>query len=359
VPFGYLNENGYVTKDPLNFDKIQKAWELMATGGKSLAEIAKIMNDLGLRQNKKGVIYPLARQSFHHIFRNKFYMGILTSERYPEEVKGQHPPMVTEQQFYRVQAILDGRNVNIATPLAKKNKDNTEFPLRRVMHCGKCGTVFTGAWTKGRNDKYQYYFCRNRCGASSVPVEEVHKKLLELLEFVTPTEDCLRLFIALLRRTYLKRISQLQKKKDEADAQLTKLYALRQSLIEKNLTGIYSDEIFREQNKLLEEKITVLHVTKSDSLLRKYNLEEIIAFIKEYFEDLGKTYTNSNLTLKKILLGSIFASKLTWNYPGISNQEISPLFQYVRQFENNAVGSGEPGGIRTRDQELKRLLLYR
>lgn len=349
VPLGYINENGYVTKDPQTFDNMQKAWELMATGNKTLAEMARIMNQWGLRHTLKGKEYSLRRQTLQRFFRNKFYLGILTSTKYSEEVRGQHPPMVTEQQFYRVQAILDGRNTNIATPLAKKNKENTDFPLRRVMNCGKCGTVFTGAWTKGRNNRYAYYFCRDRCGAKSVAVEDVHKKLIKLLEEVTPTDECLKLFIALLRRTYIKRLSIIQKKKDEADAELTKLYALRQALIEKNLNGIYSDEIFREQNKLLEEKITILQVAKSDVLLKKYNLEDIIAFIKEYFENLGTTYINSNLTLQKILLGSIFTSKLHWSYPGISNHEISPLYQYIRQFDTEGVPFGDPNRIRTDD----------
>lgn len=355
VPFGYLNQNGYVTKDPQTFDKLQQAWELMATGSKTLAEMAKIMNDLGLRITLKGKENLIVKQTVNRIFRNKFYMGILTSTKSPEEIRGQHPPMVTEQQFYRIQAILDGRNTNIATPLAKKNKDNTDFPLRRVMTCGKCGMVFTGAWSKGKTSRYAYYFCRDRCGASSVAVGDVHKKLIELLEEVTPTEECLKLFIALLRRTYIKRLSQLQKKKDEADTELTKLYALRQALIEKNLSGIYSDEIFREQNKFLEEKITALQVAKSDVLLRKYNLEDIISFIKEYFENLGQTYTNSNLTLQKILLSSIFASKLSWSYPGISNTTISPLYQYIRSLNDTSVAFGDPSGNRTRDLQDENL----
>jgi len=72
-------------------------------------------------------------------------MGILTSSRYPEEVRGQHTPMVTTEQFYRVQAILDGRNTNIAVPIARRNKENEKFPLRRIFRCNKCNTVLTGA----------------------------------------------------------------------------------------------------------------------------------------------------------------------------------------------------------------------
>jgi hypothetical protein len=42
--------------------------------------------------------------------------------------------MITEEQFYQIQAILDGRNVNISKPLAKKNRDNPEFPRCRLAH---------------------------------------------------------------------------------------------------------------------------------------------------------------------------------------------------------------------------------
>jgi len=347
VPLGYLNENGYGTKDPKTFEKMKDAWELMATGTKSLEEMAKIMNGHGLYEELKGKRYPMRRQTVNRIFRNKFYMGILISKRYPEEVRGQHTPMITEELFYRVQSILDGRNTNITAPLAKRNKDNSDFPLRRVVRCGRCGMVLTGAWSK--HHRYAYYFCRDRCGAPSIPIKDLNDTLVEILRRVTPTEKCLSLFVAVLRRKYMKRLSNLQKRKEEADGELTKLYALRQSLIEKNLSGVYSDEIFREQNAVLEDKITVAQMTKSDSLIQKYNLESIVGFVKEFFNDLAETYSNSSLTLKKILLSSIFDSKLAWDYPGISNHTISPLYQCIRSFDDGSVPFGDPGGIRTRD----------
>lgn len=349
VPIGYLNENGYATKDPQTFDKIKEAWELMTTGSKSLREIARIMNYWGIRQSLKGKKYSLRPQTVSRLFRNKFYMGVLTSHTYPEEVKGQHPPMITEEQFYRVQAVIDGRCTNISVPLLRKNKDNSDFPLRRALKCGICGTVFTGGWSKGRHSRYAYYFCRNRCGAPSVPVGDAESALITTLEQVTPTEQCLAMFISLLRKKYIKRLGQLQTKKGAADLELTKLYALRQSLIEKNLSGVYSDEIFKEQNAVLEDKIRDEQVLKSDMLIQKYNLEEIIKFAKGYFENLGQTYTNASLTQKRVLLGSIFASKLAWDYPGISNRDISPLYSHIRAFDNASVPFGDPSRIRTGD----------
>ncbi len=152
VPLGYINKGGLAVKDPETWDLYKKAWDLMLTGTKSLREMRNIMRAWGLKIG--------GPQTVHHMFRNKFYMGVLTSKNYPEEVKGQHTPMVTQEQFYTIQAILDGRCVS--KPLMPRNtRDNLGFPLRRIIRCGKCGTPFTGAWSIFH--RYPYYFCRIRC----------------------------------------------------------------------------------------------------------------------------------------------------------------------------------------------------
>ena len=348
-PLGYISQNGYVIKDPKSWDKMKEAWDLMATEKKTLSEIAKIMNAWGLRQTIRRKEYLLRAQTVSRLFRNKFYMGILTSACYPEEVKGQHVPMITEAQFYKVQAIIDGRNTNINIPLVKRNRDNSDFPLRRIVKCGKCGTPFTGAWSKGEHSKHAYYFCRKRCGTPSVKAYEVDIVTVKLLESITPTKECLEAFIALLRKTYYKRVANLQKRKTEADGELKRLQTLRQSLIEKNLNGIYSDEIFREQNKLIEEQITKVQMSKDDAVLSKYNLESIVTFMREKFDNLGKTYQESDLSQVRVLLSSIFPSGLAWSYPGYSNSQISPLFQSIHQLDTSSIPFGDPMGIRTPD----------
>ena len=354
VPLGYLNENGYVIKDPQTFDKLKEAWELMLMGTKSLKEIANIINEWGLGQTFKGIKYPFRAQTANRLFRNKFYMGILTSCKYPEEVQGQHTPMVTAEKFYRVQAILDGRNTNSSSPIARHNKENTEFPLRRIFRCKNCNTVLTGAWSKGRSARYAYYVCRKRCGTPSLRVEAAHNFLTRFMKDISLTDEALKLLISFLRTNYMKRIAILQKRKMSADAELSKLYAMRQTLVEKNLTGVYSDEIFKEQNAVIEEKIKDLQVTKDTSLLNKYTLEETVNFITEKFADLGKTYTESSLEEKKALLGSIFPSGIVWYYPGMSNRDISPLYQAIRDFTNGVIHVGEPA--RTRIEHLCKLL---
>lgn len=347
APIGYKRENGYVTKDPETWDKIKAAWDLMETGTKTLREIAKILHEQKTKEFYHGKPYLMRQQTTSRIFRNKFYMGVVVSKKYGHEVLGQHPPMITEEQFYRVQAVIDGRSTTITVPLARRNKNNPDFPLRRITKCQKCGTPFTGGWSKGKHRRYAYYFCQKRCVTSSIPTEEVHQEMLELLKKITVKPKTMELLIAYLRKTYYQRIGVLQKKRDHADIELKKLYEFRQALIEKNLSGVYSDEVFKEQNKLLEEKIRDIQVTKNDALLSKYNLEAITTFIKGKFSNLVEMYSSLDLEAKRVLLCSIFPLGVLWSYPGYSNTEISPYYQAILALEKDTVAFSAEGGTRT------------
>lgn len=349
APLGYLNQSGYAVKDSETFDTIKKAWDLASTGTKSLREMTLILNDWGIKINVK---------SLHNLFHNKFYAGYMTSRKYPEVVKGQHIPMITEEQFYKVQAILNGRNNNKIIAI-RKSKDSIEFPLRRILHCGRCGTPFTGAWSKGRSNRYGYYFCRARCIPKSVTINDAEVDLKAHLKSVNPTENGLKLFISCLLKTYTTKISTLDKSRKEADREIDKLKALRQVLIDKNLAGLYSDDIFKEQNASIEVRMIAAQSAKDEVLIEQYNIEKVVEFIKKKLSDLALTYETSTLSQIRCLLGSIFLSGLAWDYPGCSNRGFSPIYQAIREFEHKDVSLGDPGGIRTRDQELKRLLLYR
>ncbi|HET8669416.1 MAG TPA: recombinase family protein, partial [Candidatus Saccharimonadales bacterium] len=322
------------------------AWYLMATGTKSLREMAAILNDQGLHDQQKGrKEMPLRPQTLSNIFRNKFYAGKLISKKYGMEVQGQHAPMVTEEMFYRVQAILDGRNRNAAPALARRNQDSEDFPLRRIVKCARCQHSFTAAWSKGKKNRYGYYFCPKRCAAgSSIPVKQVEDTTADLLARISLRPETVKLINAFLRQAYYLRIGALRKKREQADVELQKLQELRQKLIEKNLNGVYSDEIFKEQNKLLEDKIKSIQTAKSDTIIEKYNLEAITDFIQQKFTDLNNTFAASLLKQKRVLMCSIFPQGLSWGYPGYSNTQISPFYRCLMEVEENNVLSGTLSG---------------
>jgi len=348
VPIGYIMENGYALKDK-NFDKMKNAWDLMATGTKSLTEMAQLMNSWGIRKVVSGKEYKLRAQTVDRLFRNKFYIGILTSKTYPDEVKGQHTPMITEEQFYKVQAIIDGRNISNVN-VAKRTRDNSEFPLRRIIRCSKCDSALTGAWTKGRTGKkYAYYFCKSRCGAPSLPVKFVDDSLIDFLKEITPKKSSLDLFLFLLRKTFNKNLAQLRAKSEKAEFEIQQLKALRKTLVQKNLAGIYSDEIYLEQNKDIEDKITTAQIVLNATTFDRYNIDDIETFMREKFKNLGETYRKSNLSERRVLIVSIAPKGLHWQYSGYSKQEIGSLYQAILDIEKTHFAFGDPSGNRTRD----------
>ncbi len=341
-PLGYKFEAGYAVKDPEVWDKMKAAWDLMATGKTSLTEIAKAMNESGLYETHGKKNYKLRRQSTQRIFRLKFYAGVLTSVTYPEEVKGQHIPMITLDQFYKVQAILDGRRVNNMV-LIRRARPNEDFPLRRIVKCGICNTGLTAGWSKGRGGRYAYYRCSSSC-TKSIKISDLEGSVVNLLKEITPTQQCLDLFISWVHKIYHERFARLKQTKDAADGEISNLQETRRQLVEKNLSGVYSDEIFKEQNSIIEDKMIRAQVVKEDSAIEKYSVEKVTSFMRTMLADLGETYKRSDSSQIKVLLGSIFPSGMAWNYNGTLNHQISPIYQAITHFGEVGVSSGAANG---------------
>lgn len=357
-PLGYKFQAGFAVKDPITWDKMKSAWDLMATGTKSTREMAEIMNGWGLRESYSNKEHKLRSQTACRIFRLKFYAGLLTSVTYPEEVKGQHVPMITEEQYYKVQAILDGRNPN-KIALARRTFENKDLPLRRIVKCAKCGWGLTGAFSKGEHGgKYAYYWCSSKCNHKCIPVKTLEDSLIAAMKKVEPTKECLNLFIDHIYRTYFQRASRLNKIRDEAETEIERLKVLRKVLVEKNLAGVYSDEIFKEQSSIIEDKITRAQIVKDDTTMDKYNIEAVTSFIKTMLADLGEAYKRSNIKQLKVLLGSIYPSGIAWDYTGTLNPQISPIYQYIKHFDRLSAPSGAGDGNRTRGLLLGKETFY-
>ena len=342
VPLGYLNKNAYAVKDPATFDIMKRAWDLMATGTKSLREMTEILKELGIKGGRRSnkIEHVLRPQTLNTIFRNKFYAGKIISKKYNLEVQGQHTPMVSEEQFYKVQSILDGRNVNIAAPLARRTLDNPDFPLRRFVKCHFCGSSLTGGWCKGKKKHYAYYFCPKRCKGSNTYNAKIDQATTDQLNSIKLTDKATELLNAWLRQKYYERLSTLQKRRESAEIELKELYEFRQALIEKNISGVYSDEIFKEQNKTVEGKIQAIQITKSDNMIQKYNLEAITTFVKTKLGNITQTYLESSLQQKRVLLCSIFPSGLHWDGKAYLNTVISEFYTPIMALQKVPVQFG-------------------
>lgn len=162
--------------------------------------------------------------------------------------------------------------------------------------------------SKGRTGRYGYYRCSNKCTTKSIRAEKVEDTVTALLKDISPKKESLAYFIARITRTYADRLKNLSQLRTSAEQEVADLKALRKTLVEKNLAGVYSDEVFKEQNDIIEEKMITAPIAKDDGLFEQYDINAISDFVKTRLADLSVTYQKSNNRQVKVLFGSVFPS---------------------------------------------------
>lgn len=115
-----------------------------------------------LEAMRKGL--DCAKANYYVMIRNPFYCGNIFLPAYKDEqeliVKGIHEPIITEDLFEEVQAVMESRRR--AWPVKQNARE--EFPLRGHLICPRCGSKLTGSSSKGNGGKYYYYHCNPKCG---------------------------------------------------------------------------------------------------------------------------------------------------------------------------------------------------
>lgn len=167
APVGYLNtpdrEKGFkiVIKDPKRFPIIRKMWDLILTGAYTPSQVLeKANNEWGLRTVKfhKQGGNPLSRSAVYRLFTNPFYYGWF--EFNGKLYEGKHEPMVTVEEFDRVQVLL-GRK-------GRPRPQTHQFALTGLITCGECGCMITAETktkyypTTKNTAHYTYYHCTRK-----------------------------------------------------------------------------------------------------------------------------------------------------------------------------------------------------
>jgi site-specific DNA recombinase len=260
APIGYLNERETKTivADPERFPLVRRIWELMLTGAYSPRRIWEIAtHDWGLRtkKRKRNGGKPLALSALYYVLTNPFYAGVLTCEG--QTRPGKHPPMVTLDEFERVQELL-GRP-RLARP------QRHEFAFAGMIRCGECGFSVTATDMKNRyGSHYAYYHCGRRrldyrCRQPYVPVRSIEGQIERFLRELAIPDRLHRWLLARLEfslaeqtEDMLARRQSLEKAEEATRRELANLTKLR-------LRELVTDEEFLKERQTLEREGIQLH----------------------------------------------------------------------------------------------------
>lgn len=207
-PVGYLNERleKVIIADPDRFNLVRILWDKMLTGTYSIAQLVEVADkELHLTTPVRGKIggNPIAYSTLCVMFRNRFYTGVLPFKG--QEYPGKHPAMVTEEEFERVQQIIDPSH-------ATRPKEKTlNFQLRNLFNCGECGFAITAEQKQkhikstGETRSYIYYHCTGKSKSikctqpkQHVSENELFRQIKEKLTKFTIDPDFYKLAIEAL-----------------------------------------------------------------------------------------------------------------------------------------------------------------
>ncbi len=126
------------------------------------------------------------------LLRNRVYLGTYT--RFGVKVPGSHPPLVSPEDFRRVQERLQSRVVT------ERRRTVVPFLLSGLVYCARCGNRLIGVsrrqrWTTKDGEEhqaaYRYYQCESRtnqsaCGYNTQRAAELEARVRALLASDSP-----------------------------------------------------------------------------------------------------------------------------------------------------------------------------
>lgn len=360
APIGYLNtpdrEKGYkiIIDDPERQPIVRRIFDMILTGNYTAPQILKIVNkDLNFKTFKRRVEggRPMARSTIYKMLSNPFYYGYF---EYPSKsgnwFKGNHNPIITINEYERVQAIL-GKN---GKPSPKKHI----FAFTGLMRCASCGSSIT-AENKIKRQKngnvhyYIYYHCTKKknpdCLEKSIELKDLKTQVDNILESITIPEEFKNWAIKHLHEirkteseTQYIAFSNKQKELNQTNEQLNSLL-LKYTSAENSDGQLISDSEYKTfKNGLLKRKECLESELndKSKQLDQWLELSEKTFNFARYARN---WFNNGDTNTQRAILACLGSNLLVKD--GKINVELHPVYQIL--FDNKKTTELELCSART------------
>lgn len=273
-------------RDPDLFPIIQEGLKAYAAGHvRSLKELGDLFDALGMARLRARPTPPQLIDRIAGKYLD-FFAGILVNPWTGERHRGQHEPMITEEESQRIRLIRSGR----LTPLVvRRDRFSAEFPLRRTVRCAACGRPLTGAFTKGNGGRYPYYNCGNRgCPrrGKSIPRQLLHSAFRDLLKEITPQPRVMQLFEVRFREAWAKRNAVFERARLQHAHALTELQAKRRRVFEMREDGSYTREMFQERLAEIDRDLAALSFQQGTQVPQELNVDGALTSLRDFSESL-------------------------------------------------------------------------
>ena len=296
--YGYVsdpNERGKLIPEPV-WSKIIKenffdAVERLGSAGAVQTELCRkwkiTVPQRGTRSGKIIGGKPFTKQQVMRILRNPLYIGqinwgdVVTDDS--------HEPIISRDQFDRVQALLD------QTTKHKSNRTQSRgraYILRGLVRCG-CGAVMTPKSATGRNGKFHYYECtrknhlgRTECDARGIPAEPLEEAVAARVAEIGTCDEARMQIVTEALKLIDTNSHEAEKESESVRHRLTTVKAEIGKLVSvlKN-TGTQVFESIRDEMTKLESEKRDLEAELHELQEMKTPLDQVTSLAKTFIEN--------------------------------------------------------------------------
>jgi site-specific DNA recombinase len=298
-PVGYVKDLSTGTDkikpmipDPDRFDTIKRIWQLFIYEHKKPYEILKWLSSIGFKL-KTGK--PMTEQTLSRLLRNKIYAGYIISKDI--EVKAQHLPMITLNEFYRAQSLIDKHDIyRVANPV---------FDFNQIIVCSHCKKYMTGGLAKR---KFGYYRCYNKnCKQKdNIKKELVDYAFRSFLSDRQIDEELVAYFKKIVSEVYEEAIKRHLKASKPLKDILTKLQSQLENIDELLETGVYDIEKHRERSAKIRLQIIETEDKLKSTDIDRFQAEVQINLALTFMSDLNRAWQEMTIEQKRQFGHAVF-----------------------------------------------------
>ena len=278
------------------------------------------------------------------MLQNKLYVGIVEAPGYGIVGKrGDFDPLIPDDVFYRVQAILAGR-VQTTGPYQRRRP---EFPLRAFIKCAACGRGVTASWSKGRSARYAYYHCLPPCRSVNISKARLEGLFVDELERFQPTPGYMRLLKESVLRVWHDRKASV--KNEVANAE-HRTKAIQQKLDRLDDAFIYKESIdldtYERQRDRLREELTLVEIDRHSSKVEEFDVEGILNFAERVLPRASDLWIQASLEQRQRLQRLFFPEGVAFSGKSFDRTVVkSSLFEYLRPLDGSNENLVDQTGI--------------
>jgi site-specific DNA recombinase len=310
---------------------VKQSFVDFATGNYNIEELRRIMNKKGLK---------VTRNTFWVMLRNRAYLGQVYVPRYKDEagewIKAKHKPLISDEIFYDVQDILEGRKKKVQT---KNITANNDLPLRGYLMCPICSKNLTGSASRGRSGgRFYYYHCTKGCKERK-PAKIVNETFQKVLGDITISEEYKELFTL----TLMEKLNVNNKNKKAQIIILEKELERNEQRLKNARSLMLDGEInihdYKQMKFEIDEKIKSINIEMAKSQKVDENGDKI-KFAVSLLSNIDRYYNMADIQVKQKIIGSIFPEKLIFENNKCRTAKINEVVGLICS-DSNGFGVGK------------------